>query len=142
MKKRKKFRTGGAEECERMNSVNDSAVDHITTTGDRIEGQPVRCLCFGAVLEVPELPAILGTSKRGKALAAGVKFDFIYCAGRFDYLFGVISKAVVKLFSGWRPSGDLMLMVKWNALKLFWPTQGCGQWSSFFGTERMGALHG
>ena len=75
-------------------------------------------------------------------LAASAKFDFIYCAGRFDYLFGVMSKAVLKLFFEWRPSGALMLVANLNASKRFWQTQGCTQWNSLFWTERMGALHG
>lgn len=69
-----------------MNSVKNSAVEYVTTTGDRSEGQRVRRGCFD-----------VGFARAG-ALAAGGKFDFIYCTGRFDYLSGVTSKAIVNLF--------------------------------------------
>lgn len=97
------------------------------TTSDRIEGQPVRRGCLDVVFA------------RAQALAANDLFDFIYCAGLFDYLSGVTPKAIVRLF--WQ-SGGLVLAADMNDSKSFSPAQGSGPWSGSFWTERMGALHG
>jgi len=121
-----------------MKSVKDSAVERITTTGDRIEGPPVRRSCFDVVASSP---GDLRTSARARALSAGDQFDFIYCVGLFDYLSGVISKAIVKLFLG-RPPDGLVPVVNRNEKKAICPAPGCGPWRSSFWTERMGALHG
>jgi hypothetical protein len=110
-----------------MNSVKDSTAGRVMTTSDRVEGQPVRRGCLDAVFA------------RVKALAAGGKSDFIYCAGRFDYLVGVTSKAIVSLF---RQPGGLVRAANVNGSKSFSPAQGCGQWTSSFWIERRGALHG
>lgn len=64
---------------------------------DRGEGRTVRRGCF-AVVFVVNSPDILRTRERGKPLAVGAKFDFIYCAGLFDYLSGVTSKTIVNHF--------------------------------------------
>jgi hypothetical protein len=121
-----------------MNNVKDSAVERMTTTGDRIEGPPVRRNCFHAVASSP---GVLRTSEQARAWAAGDKFDFIYCAGLFDYLSGVISKTIVNLFL-WRQPDGLVLVVNRKEEKAICPAQACGPWRSFFWTERMGALHG
>jgi hypothetical protein len=125
-----------------MNSVKHSAVEWVQAAGDRVEGRLVRRGCVAAAFGVASSPRILRTSERGKALAAGCKFDFIYCAGLFDYLPGVTPKATVNLFFEWRRPGGLGRVASVNDSKPFGAAQGCGQWGSSFWTERMGAIHG
>lgn len=113
-----------------MKSVKHSAVECITTTGDRMEGQPGCRGCFDVGFT------------RAKVLAASDKLDFIYCAGLFDYLSGVTPKAFVNLFFESRQPGRLVPALNMSDSKSFSLAQGFGQWSSSFWIQRMGALHG
>jgi hypothetical protein len=125
-----------------MKSVKENALECITTSGDQIEGRPVRRGGFDAVFATGISPAISRKTERAGTLAVGGKVDFIYCATLFDYLSGVRSKTIVNLFFQWRQRSRLALVMNMNDSKLFWPASGGGPWKSSFRTERMGALHG
>ena len=62
---------------------------------------------------------LLRSALQGRALPPGQRFDFIYCAGLFDYLSDATCKAIVTLFYDWLQPGGMVLVANMNDAKPF-----------------------
>ena len=62
---------------------------------------------------------MMRSALQGKAVEPGQKYDFIYCAGLFDYLSDTTCKALVNLFFQWLHPGGLVLVANMNDSRPF-----------------------
>ena len=62
---------------------------------------------------------LMRSALQGRPLPEAEHFDFIYCAGLFDYLSEPTCKAMVRLFHQWLRPGGLIVVANMNDAKPF-----------------------
>jgi extracellular factor (EF) 3-hydroxypalmitic acid methyl ester biosynthesis protein len=96
---------------------NEETVQHITRTLDQIKGQS------GAQTPIQVIKrSVHHIIKEGNKPSVGTetnKYDFVYCAGLFDYLSDRTCRQLMNIFYNWLAPGGLLLATNVNDTKPF-----------------------